>query len=95
MDKLEIELGHDEKEDSFYHAWGFRTDEKYYFFYDVSNNCRKFWIKLINFPQKDKIIKYTIWQIKDGTDFAIYKQQYSLLLKLYLNEIDSKPVLPY
>ena len=45
MDKLEIELGHDEKEDSFYHAWGFRTDEKYYFFYDESNNCRKFWIK--------------------------------------------------
>lgn len=32
MDKLEIELGHDEKEDSFYHAWGFRTDEKYFFF---------------------------------------------------------------
>ncbi len=45
MDKIEIELGHDEKEDSFYQAWGFCTDEKFYFFYDESNNCRKFWIK--------------------------------------------------
>lgn len=45
MDKIEIELEHDVNEDVYYQAWGFRTDEKFYFYYDESNNCRKFWIK--------------------------------------------------
>ena len=45
-EKIEIELEHDDIDEMYYQGlWGFRTDEKYQFFYDESNNCRKFWIK--------------------------------------------------
>lgn len=44
--KIEIKLEHDVIDEKYYQGiWGFKTDEKYQFFYDESNNCRKFWIK--------------------------------------------------
>jgi len=46
LDKLEIKLNHDKVDQIYYQEiWGFRTDERFHFFYDESNNCRKFWIK--------------------------------------------------
>lgn len=29
----------------YFNLWGINTEDKFYFFYDETNNCRKFWIK--------------------------------------------------
>lgn len=41
--KTIIDIG-EEIQSSFYKAWGFDNSEEYIFYYDESNNCRKFWI---------------------------------------------------
>ncbi len=42
-EKIVIDIG-EKKEQDFYEAWGIRVAEKYTFYYDESNNCRKFWL---------------------------------------------------
>lgn len=42
-EKIIIDIG-EKKEQDFYEAWGIKVAEKYTFYYDESNNCRKFWL---------------------------------------------------
>lgn len=41
--KIIIDIS-EKKEQDFFEAWGIRVAEKYTFYYDESNNCRKFWL---------------------------------------------------
>ena len=40
--KIEIDMN---EYIEYYNMWGINSEDKFYFFYDETNNCRKFWIK--------------------------------------------------
>lgn len=40
--KIEIDMN---EYIDYYNMWGINSEDKFYFFYDETNNCRKFWIK--------------------------------------------------
>lgn len=90
MDKIEIKLDHDENHQIYYQGiGGFRTDEKFRFFYDESNNCRKFWIK----PKEEKgKFNTSIYEdfvlagvVYDGDDFQVNFDHMINLLGLQKN----------
>lgn len=47
FDEKQVE-SRDVMEQELYDMWGVKNREKYIFYYDESNNCRKFWVEFKN-----------------------------------------------
>ena len=86
--------GTDLKQDlQYYDAWGINVEEKLFFYYDESNNCRKFWLNSsnrgFNFnPDADFVLAGVASE--EEIELTLEELRDSLKLQKNVNEIKSK-----